>query len=154
MGSRPRSPGATAGRIGRDGLLKHEQIASAERSRRPFRLLVEGPDGAQRIEHADVVIDATGTYANPNRLGDGASKPSANARSSRASPRFLQPLHALAGRTVLLTGSGHSAQTAARDLAPLEPGFFILGAKSYGRNSNFLLRIGWQQVDDVFEKLM
>jgi len=35
-----------------------------------------------------------------------------------------------------------------------EPGFFILGAKSYGRNSNFLLRIGWQQVDDVFEKLM
>ena len=27
---------------------------------------------------------------------------------------------------------------------------FILGAKSYGRNTRFLLRIGWQQVDDVF----
>ena len=26
----------------------------------------------------------------------------------------------------------------------------FLGAKSYGRNSQFLLRIGWQQVDDVF----
>ncbi len=35
-----------------------------------------------------------------------------------------------------------------------EPGFFILGAKSYGRNSQFLLRVGWQQVDDVFETLI
>jgi hypothetical protein len=35
-----------------------------------------------------------------------------------------------------------------------EPGFFILGAKSYGRNSQFLLRTGWQQVDDVFEGLL
>lgn len=31
-----------------------------------------------------------------------------------------------------------------------EPGFFILGAKSYGRNSTFLLRAGWEQVDQVF----
>ena len=35
-----------------------------------------------------------------------------------------------------------------------EPAFFILGAKSYGRNSQFLLRSGWQQVDDVFESLI
>ena len=35
-----------------------------------------------------------------------------------------------------------------------EPGFFILGAKSYGRNSRFLLRAGWQQVDDVFGSLI
>ena len=31
-----------------------------------------------------------------------------------------------------------------------EPGFFILGAKSYGCTSQFLLRLGWEQVDDVF----
>jgi thioredoxin reductase len=31
-----------------------------------------------------------------------------------------------------------------------EPGFFILGAKSYGRDSNFLLRNGFEQVRDVF----
>ena len=35
-----------------------------------------------------------------------------------------------------------------------EPGFFILGAKSYGRNSQFLLRTGWEQVDAVFEQLL
>jgi hypothetical protein len=34
-----------------------------------------------------------------------------------------------------------------------EPGFFIVGAKSYGRNSQFLLRIGWSQIDDVFALL-
>ncbi|HWI07776.1 MAG TPA: hypothetical protein VNT54_09705, partial [Solirubrobacteraceae bacterium] len=35
-----------------------------------------------------------------------------------------------------------------------EPGFFILGAKSYGRDSRFLLHAGWQQVTDVFEALI
>jgi hypothetical protein len=34
-----------------------------------------------------------------------------------------------------------------------EPNFFILGAKSYGRNSNFLLRAGFEQVHEVFKLL-
>ena len=32
-----------------------------------------------------------------------------------------------------------------------EPGFFILGAKSYGRDSRFLLRIGLEQIQSAFE---
>jgi thioredoxin reductase len=32
-----------------------------------------------------------------------------------------------------------------------EPNFFILGSKSYGRNSHFLLRMGFEQVRDVFK---
>ena len=35
-----------------------------------------------------------------------------------------------------------------------EPNFYVLGAKSYGRFSNFLLRTGSQQVRDVFTLLM
>jgi len=31
-----------------------------------------------------------------------------------------------------------------------EPGFFILGAKSYGKNSRFLIRIGLEQVREVY----
>jgi thioredoxin reductase len=31
-----------------------------------------------------------------------------------------------------------------------EPNFYILGAKSFGRNSNFLMRMGFEQVRDVF----
>lgn len=281
--------------VGREGLLKHEHIGSGARSEHPFRLLLRGPDGAECVVAADVVLDCTGTYANPNALGDGGiPAPGERALEDRIVRRLPQ-LDAepgdWAGRTVLLTGAGHCAQTAARGLAELardapgtrvvwavrspepswgaveddplperaalsatarelhggasgavdvrtasvtealadeggrvrvtlrngaredvvvdrvlalngavgdfhlyrqlqvhecyatagpmklaaallgeagggdclaqaghgaatlenpEPGFFILGAKSYGRNSQFLLRIGWQQVDDVF----
>jgi thioredoxin reductase len=34
-----------------------------------------------------------------------------------------------------------------------EPNLFILGAKSYGRNSNFLMRTGFEQVREVFNLL-
>lgn len=34
-----------------------------------------------------------------------------------------------------------------------EAGFFILGAKSYGRNSAFLMRTGWEQVEAVMATL-
>ncbi len=34
-----------------------------------------------------------------------------------------------------------------------EPGFFILGMKSYGRVNQYLLRVGWDQVSDVFSLL-
>ncbi len=281
--------------VAREGLMKNEEISSPERAARPFRLLLRGPDGAERVEHADTVIDATGTYGNPNRLGDGGIDAVGEAAFEARITRRLEPVEPLAGRTILLTGSGHSAQTAAQDIAALarhapgtkvlwairrpapdfgavdgdplperaalnaaaaelaggasdavrilpghvtealaagadgrvrvrlrngaaaevevdhilalnggqpdaslyrqlqvhecyaslapmnlaaallgdsggdcltqgshgpetlrnpEPGFFILGAKSYGRNSEFLLRVGWAQVDDVFAALI
>jgi cation diffusion facilitator CzcD-associated flavoprotein CzcO len=34
-------------------------------------------------------------------------------------------------------------------LRTTEPGFFVIGAKSYGRNTDFLLRVGYEQVRDV-----
>ena len=34
-----------------------------------------------------------------------------------------------------------------------EPRFFVLGIKSYGRNNTFLLRVGWEQVEEVFSAL-
>jgi thioredoxin reductase len=38
----------------------------------------------------------------------------------------------------------------ANTLRTTEPGFFVLGAKSYGRNSQFLLKTGFEQVREVF----
>jgi thioredoxin reductase len=283
--------------VGREGLLKHEEIGTGARSRYPFRLLLTGPGGEETVEHADVVLDCTGTYGNPNALGDGGiPAPGERTFADRIVqrlPQFSAEPEAWAGKTILLTGAGHSAQTAARELAefardadgtqivwavrshdpswgavaddPLperaalnseaealsrgaspaietrrgqvvealagsgdrvavtlrngqaeevvvdrvlaltggvgdftlyrqlqvhecyatagpmklaaallgaaggdclaqeshgpdtlrnpEPGFFLVGAKSYGRNSQFLLRIGWSQVDDVFALL-
>lgn len=34
-----------------------------------------------------------------------------------------------------------------------EPGFWVLGAKSYGRNSNFLLRVGLEQAEALADEL-
>lgn len=34
-----------------------------------------------------------------------------------------------------------------------EPDFYILGAKSYGRNSDFLLKLGFEQIETLFEGL-
>ena len=41
----------------------------------------------------------------------------------------------------------------AESLKNPEPDFYILGSKSYGRNATFLLRVGWEQVDEVFSLL-
>ncbi len=107
--------------VGREGLLKHEAVGDVRRARRPFRLLVEGPGGREEIVHADVVLDATGTYGQPNRLGDGGieavNERAFEDRIERFLPAFDAAPAAWAGRTILLTGAGHSAQTAARALA-------------------------------------
>jgi hypothetical protein len=115
--------GARVDAVAREGLLKHEEIASPERGARRFRLLVSDADGGESVEHADAVIDCTGTYGNPNSLGDGGiPAPGERAlgdRIERRLPRFDSEPRAWAAGTTLLTGAGHSAQTAARALAEL-----------------------------------
>jgi hypothetical protein len=34
-----------------------------------------------------------------------------------------------------------------------EPGFFLAGAKSYGRNSRYLLSVGYSQVDEILNMI-
>lgn len=51
-----------------------------------------------------------------------------------------------AGPDCLTAGAGAAPDT----LRNPEPDFFILGAKSYGTNSNFLMRVGHEQVRNVF----
>ena len=55
--------------------------------------------------------------------------------------------------TLLAGGSADClAQTSAgaETLVLPEPDFFVLGAKSYGKNVNFLIRLGLEQIRDVF----
>lgn len=108
--------------VGRHGLLKHEEIASAERASRPFRLLVESEAGEEMIS-ADVVLDCTGTYASPNCLGDGGipapGERALESRIRRALPDFDAEASEWAGTSILLVGAGASAQTAAAGLASL-----------------------------------
>lgn len=109
--------------IGRQGLLKHEEIATAERGRRPFRLLLSDGAGREWTETADLVIDATGTWSNPNTLGDGGipapGERSLSGEIRRDIPDLSAEKEGWAGKTILLAGAGHSAQTAVRALAGL-----------------------------------
>lgn len=103
--------------IAREGLLKNEEIGSDVRAGRRFRLLVDGPTG-EAIEHADVVIDTTGTWSHPNPLGHGGiPAPGERALSDRIVREIPAVDASWADRDVLLVGAGNSAQTVARDLA-------------------------------------
>ncbi len=107
--------------ISRAGLLKSDEIGTGRRGDHPFRLLLRDADGREELAEADAVIDATGTYGNPNALGDGGipalGERELDDRIGRAIPDLAADPEAWAGKTILLTGAGHSAQTAARDLA-------------------------------------
>lgn len=115
--------GARVTSVGRRGLLKHEEIATAERGARPFRLLVAGAGGSEEIVGADIVLDCTGTYGQPNSLGDGGipavGEGQLDARIRRTIPDLASEEGDWSGRTVLVVGAGHSAQTAVSDLAAL-----------------------------------
>jgi hypothetical protein len=109
--------------VGREGVLKHEEIGAPERRARRFRLLLADARGRERIARADVVLDCTGSYGHPNTLGDGGI-PAPGERE--LGPEVVREIPDLAtgaarweGRTTLLVGAGHSAQTAAGALAEL-----------------------------------
>lgn len=109
--------------VGREGLLKNEEISTPERAGRRFRLLVREPSGREAIEPADAVLDCTGALATANALGDGGIPAPGEAAAEAAIVRRLPDLATeaddWAGRTALLVGGGHSAWTAVRDLARL-----------------------------------
>ena len=111
--------------VGREGLTKEQEIGSALRAARRFRILIEpaGGQGEESIEGADVVLDVTGTYGHPNALGDGGipapGERAAAARIVRTIPDVIGESTAWVNQRVLLVGGGHSAQTVARDFDDL-----------------------------------
>lgn len=121
--------------IGREGLLKHEEIGTKERAARPFRLVLRRADGTTVTAGASLVLDCTGNYATPNATGDGGvpapGEEELGDRIVRTMPDLVSERDAWAGKTILLVGAGYSAQAAARDLAALSsaaPGTRVIWA--------------------------
>ena len=101
--------------ITRRDAWKGDHIGRAERRDSPFLLAVDGLRGREWVE-ADVVLDASGTYGNPNALGPGGlaacGEDDVAERIERWIPEPLERDRArYADRTTLLIGEGHSAAT-------------------------------------------
>ena len=109
-------------RIGRTGLLKHEEIGTTARGRHPFRLLLRDDSAREWTEEAEIVIDCTGN-TEANALGDGAIPAPGEEAAACAITHGIPDVDGApadwVGRTVLVVGAGHSATTAVVDLARL-----------------------------------
>jgi thioredoxin reductase len=117
--------------IGRPGALKTELIGDEARADLPLRLLCCKGE-REWIEHFDVVLDCTGTFSNPNHIGDGGMLAPGERHCqeliSYGVPDVAGRHRAMfQSRRVLVVGAGHSAATIVRDLAAL-PGCEIIWA--------------------------
>jgi cation diffusion facilitator CzcD-associated flavoprotein CzcO len=133
---------------GRIQLVTGFQTTAVDQADSRLELVGQGPDHApdqgQRIV-ADLVINATGfrpdhIVARELRLG-------------------LEPaLESAAALGPLIDPNVHSCGTVpphgVRELAHPEPGYYIVGMKSYGRAPTFLLATGYEQVRSVAAALV
>ena len=101
-----------------------DKLKTNGREQAPFVVTVEAADGNQEHIQVQAVIDASGTYGQPNPLG--ASGVPAQGEKTLASHIFYGIPDVLgaereryAAKRVLVVGSGHSAFNAVADLARL-----------------------------------
>jgi thioredoxin reductase len=104
--------------IAREGSTK----ARSARSDHPFVLRIENARGESAgLEHADVVIDASGVYAQPNATGPGGLAASGEDALGMRLERHLPDIRGeararYAGKRILLVGDGRSVSNALADL--------------------------------------
>jgi thioredoxin reductase len=113
--------GADVKAVTRQGM---DKVTSRGRADRPFSLTIKTADGSTRRDLARAVIDASGTWTNPNPLG-GSGLPAEGEREHAAQiaygiPDVLGHDRAVySGRKILVVGAGHSAANALLDLVKL-----------------------------------
>jgi glycine/D-amino acid oxidase-like deaminating enzyme len=94
--------------------LGMDRVPSKGRDERPFEIVAAASDGTKDRYLARAVIDASGTWSNPNPAGASGvlalGERAAAARISYGIPDVLGPKkERFAGRRVMVIGSGHSA---------------------------------------------
>lgn len=114
--------GATVTAITRQGL---DKVSNNGRDRTPFELRWTDATGREQTTLARAVIDASGTWTQPNPMGvDGLPVPGERQLRDRIAygiPDVLGATRdAYAGKTVLVVGSGHSAINTALALLTLQ----------------------------------
>jgi thioredoxin reductase len=122
-----------------------DRLVSAGREGQPFTVHLVDTHGTESRLEARAVIDASGTWRQPNPAGaDGLPALGERAAAAAAALTYLPPtpeqVSSLAGQHVVVLGSGHSALTAVNELA--------LAARTCGTRVTWVLRRGL--VGDTF----
>src|SRR5215207_5470094 len=112
--------GARVTAVARHGI---DKLKDARREDAPFELVVE-QDGVERRVLARAVIDASGTWTQPNPLGSGGLPATGERALSHGIAYGIPDVldrdrERYAGRRVLVVGSGHSSFNAILDLVAL-----------------------------------
>jgi thioredoxin reductase len=109
--------GAEVTGVSRSG---RDRLVDADRDSQPFTVHVTTPDGGEYRLTARAVIDASGTWRQPNPAGaDGLPALGERAAADLIRyqiPDFAEPAR-FAGKHTVILGSGHSAATAIIELA-------------------------------------
>ena len=120
--------------VSRRGALKGDDIGSPMRRESPFRLLVRNAGGRESFLHAFAVVDASGTYGNPNWAGEGGIPARQELYLAPQLSYYVDDVRGLrreryAGKRTMVLGSGLSAATVVSDLVKLAadaPGTSVL----------------------------
>lgn len=101
--------------ISRPGLAKGAQLGSSARAEHPFQLLVSR-DGEEWLLPADLVVDCTGCFGDPQPAGPGGMPaPGERAAAEQGFVRYGPAPIPEGDAHILLVGDGASATTVLRD---------------------------------------
>jgi thioredoxin reductase len=110
--------------IGRRGLLKEDAPGDPGRARSRFRLVVREVNKPEQVDHADIVLDCTGTYGHHRWLGDGGIPAAGETAAEQYIAYGLEDVagerrNTYAGKNVMVVGGGYSAASTVCALADL-----------------------------------
>ena len=120
-------------------------VESLEASPEGIIVSLRGADGEAEDVRVDRIVSLTGS------VGDAKLYRQLQVHECWATSGPMKLAAALLASTA--TDCLEQESLGADTLKNPEPDFYILGSKSYGRNTAFLMRVGWEQVDQVFEIL-
>ena len=106
----------TVVRIGREDHHKSDAIGQPQRAEGGFRILVEDAAGHQRVDHADIVLDCSGTYGHHRWAGRGGiPAPGESGLEDQIRYTLPDPIErdrlTFLDKHTLLLGCGYSAAT-------------------------------------------